>query len=95
MVAHYVDKAWVLQKRVIGFELIDVSHSGENIVNVINKVVQEFAIQSKIYSITLDNASANSKAMDYLTPLYDMYDAPYLLHQRCACHIIILLLNVV
>ncbi|CAM0944793.1 unnamed protein product, partial [Alopecurus aequalis] len=35
VVAHYVDKAWVLQKRVIGFELIDVSHSGENIANAI------------------------------------------------------------
>ena len=31
IVAHYVSADWELQKKVIGFRLIEVSHSGENI----------------------------------------------------------------
>ena len=88
VVAHFVDETWQLQKRVIGFELIDVSHNGLNISNAINKVVQDFDLNSIFFAITMDNASANTNAMNDLTPLFGHYAAPYLLHQRCACHIL-------
>jgi hypothetical protein len=51
-----------LQKNVIGFSLIEVSHSGENIAEKIAGVVEEFGLIDKIFAITLDNASANSRA---------------------------------
>ena len=40
MVTHYVNADWELQKRVIGFRLIEVKHSGENIADRIASVVE-------------------------------------------------------
>jgi hypothetical protein len=42
-----------------------------------------------VLSVTLDNASA----MDYLTPSLPSYVGSILLHQRCACHIINLIVK--
>ena len=67
MVAHYVNADWELQKRVVGFRLIEVKHSGENIVERVASVVEEFGLIDKIFAITLDNASSNDKAMEALT----------------------------
>jgi hypothetical protein len=62
------------------------------------QVISEYNMISKVFSITLDNASANSSAMTELTPNL----VPYipgsaipsgLLHQRCACHIINLIVK--
>ena len=49
MVAHYVSADWELQKRVIGFRLIEVKHSGENIAERIASVVEEFGLIDKIF----------------------------------------------
>ena len=88
VVTHYVNEHWHLQKRVTGFELIDVAHSGLNIAQVVLKVVNDFNLADKVFSITLDNASANTSAMNTLTPIFSIYVASFLMHQRCACHII-------
>lgn len=107
VVAHYVSSDWELQKRVIGFRLIEVKHSGENIAERIGNVVEEFGLTDKIFAVSLDNASSNSKAYESLAPLFSgylgYYPAPtpsdphkvkYLLvHQRCACHIINLIVK--
>ena len=73
MVAHYVNAGWELQKRVIGFRLIEVKHSGENIAERIVSVVEEFGLIDKIFAVTLDNASSNAKAMETLTPMFFGY----------------------
>jgi len=88
VVAHYVSSSWELNKRIIGFELIDVSHNGVNIANAILKVVTEFGLTDKIFAVTLDNASSNTTAMNTLIPIFEVYASKFLLHQRCACHII-------
>ncbi|WVZ57497.1 hypothetical protein U9M48_007876 [Paspalum notatum var. saurae] len=63
VVTHFVNPAWELEKRVIGFRLIDVSHSGDNIAERIYAVLSEFSLIDKTFSITFDNASANANAM--------------------------------
>jgi hypothetical protein len=55
---------------VVGLRLIEVRHIGENIVERIAVVVEEYCLIDKIFSVTLDNASSNSKAMDTLTHLF-------------------------
>ena len=59
------------------------------------------------FAVTLDNASSNAKAMEILTPmffgylgsdpaptLFDPHKRKYcLVHQRCACHIINLIVK--
>jgi hypothetical protein len=107
VVAHYVSADWELQKKVVGFRLIEVKHTGENIADKITSVVEEFGMLDKVFVVTLDNASSNSKAYDILQPVLfgylGSYPAPtrddpnkvkYLLvHQRCACHIINLIVK--
>jgi len=66
-------------------------------------VVEEYCLIDNIFSVTLDNASSNAKAMNTLTPLFAGYLGPNpldpsnckysLVHQCCACHIINLIVK--
>jgi hypothetical protein len=107
VVAHYVNTDWELQKKIIGLRLIEVKHSGENIAERVAGVVNEFGLIDKIFSVTLNNASSNAKAMKTLIPMfagyldYDPSPTPFdpnkrtysLVHQRCACYIINLIVK--
>jgi hypothetical protein len=73
VVAHYINSDWEPEKRLIGLKLIDVSHSGVNIAERISVVIDEWGLNDKIFSFTLDNASANTSAMDSLTPKFSGY----------------------
>jgi len=92
---------------VIVLWLIEVSHSGVNIVECIVVVVEEYGVVNKIFFVTLDNASSNTSAMNILTPIFAGYLGPdpdhdpfdpqthkySLVHQCCACHIINLIVK--
>jgi hypothetical protein len=94
-------------KKVIALRLIEVKHTGDNIAGKNVGVIQEFGMLDKIFSVTLDNASSNAKAMETLTPMLAGYlgsdptptkEDPHkrkynLVHQRCACHIINLIVK--
>jgi hypothetical protein len=88
VVAHYVNSDSQLEKRILTVCFIDCSHFGNNIAKRIYAAVNEYNLSDKVFFITLDNASANTRAMHRLTPLLSGYVGPLLLHQRCACHII-------
>ena len=107
VVAHYVSADWELQKKVIGLRLIEVKHTGENIAEKVACVIEEFGLLDKVFSVTLDNASSNAKAMKTLIPMFAGYLGPepastpsdpnkvkyHLVHQRCAYHIIYLIVK--
>lgn len=93
MVAHYVSKDWVLEKRVIGLRLIETAHTGENIAERVMSVLEDYGVANKVFSVTLDNASSNTKAMDRLSSSLSGYVSTLFLHQRCACHIINLIVK--
>ena len=106
VVVHYVSADWELEKRVIGLKLIDCSHSGVNIAERVEDVVSQFGLKDKVFSVTLDNASSNASAMSNLITKFlgDLGPDPEplgnendnlrgLLHQRCACHIINLIIK--
>jgi uncharacterized protein (UPF0210 family) len=77
VVAHYVSADWELQKKVVGFMLIEVKHSGENIAERIASVVEEFGLIDKVFAVTLDNVSSNAKAMETLTLMFFGYLGSY------------------
>jgi hypothetical protein len=52
----------------VGMRLIDCSHGGVNIVEHMLQVISEYNMNSKVFSIILDNASANASVMIELTP---------------------------
>ncbi|WVZ77496.1 hypothetical protein U9M48_025355 [Paspalum notatum var. saurae] len=88
VVVHFINSDWELEKRILAMRLIDCSHSGSNIAERISTVLGEYGLTDKVFSITLDNASSNTTAMDTLKPLLSGYVGPLLMHQRCGCHII-------
>nr|AAK52130.1 putative transposase [Oryza sativa Japonica Group]AAK55483.1 hypothetical protein OSJNBa0015K03.10 [Oryza sativa Japonica Group]ABF96458.1 transposase, putative [Oryza sativa Japonica Group] len=61
--------------------------------NSIYNLLQEFNLQSRVVSITLDNASANTTAMMILESNLQSYIGGYVIHQRCICHIINLIVQ--
>jgi len=113
VVAHYINSDWQLEKRVLGLRLIDCSHNGQNIADLVASVLVDYGLTGKVFAVTLDNASSNVSAMQKLRPVLSKYlgievvvnassnDSDDLdnavncmfLHQRCACHIINLIVK--
>ncbi|KAM7500827.1 hypothetical protein LguiA_025241 [Lonicera macranthoides] len=93
--AHFLDYEWSLHKRIINFIKI-TSHKGEDIGRVLDGCLSDWGIQ-KVFSITVDNASANDKAVDYMKRRLKSRGTLLLdgvhLHMRCACHIINLIVK--
>ncbi|KAB2035951.1 hypothetical protein ES319_D04G188800v1 [Gossypium barbadense] len=57
--AHWVDKDWKLQKRIIRFRALFPLYDGLNIADELVLCLSQWGIDKKIFSITLDNASYN------------------------------------
>ncbi|TYG64528.1 hypothetical protein ES288_D06G115200v1 [Gossypium darwinii] len=57
--AHWVDKDWKLQKRIIRFRALFPPYDGLNIADELVLCLSQWGIDNKIFSITLDNASYN------------------------------------
>ena len=58
---------------MIGFKLIEVSHSGINIAECIAGVLRDFGLLDKVFAVSLDNASSNTTDMLTLTPMLAGY----------------------
>jgi hypothetical protein len=56
-------------------------------------VLEEYGLTAKIISVTLDNASSNTIAITKMSPKLSAYVGTLFLHQRCACHIINLIVK--
>ena len=93
VVVHFVNADWQLEKRILGLRLIDVSHNAENIAERITSVIANYGLTDKIFVVTLDNAAANTRAINQLNPVLSGYVGSLFLHQRCACHIINLIVK--
>jgi hypothetical protein len=60
IIAFFIDRHWKLQEIVIGFEFMDMRHTGEAMTEVVKKVLEKHNIQDRILACTTDNASNNS-----------------------------------
>jgi hypothetical protein len=93
MVAHYMNADWQLEKRIIGLGLVGVSHNAKNIVERIACVVVDFGLTNKVFSVTLDNAATNTRAISQPNPILYGCVASLFLHQRFSYHIINLIVK--
>ncbi|KAG8363109.1 hypothetical protein BUALT_BualtUnG0003500 [Buddleja alternifolia] len=59
IIGHWIDQNWVLQKRVLNFVHLPPPRRGIEIENTLWECLAEWGIQNKVYSISVDNASAN------------------------------------
>nr|GEY70797.1 zinc finger BED domain-containing protein RICESLEEPER 2-like [Tanacetum cinerariifolium] len=60
---------WQMMKRVIAFEDFLVPHSGSALAKMLRNVFFNFNLESKIMSITLDNARNNTSAIAMVKPM--------------------------
>ncbi|KAI3850037.1 hypothetical protein MKX03_024912 [Papaver bracteatum] len=98
--AHFIDKDWKLHKLVINFFQI-LGHSGE----VIGKMLEECLLDWElpgVFTITLDNVSANDLAIDYLREDGHLKEQVVssngvlntnFMQVRCAAHVLALVVN--
>nr|XP_043619135.1 zinc finger BED domain-containing protein DAYSLEEPER-like isoform X2 [Erigeron canadensis] len=90
--AHFIDENWVMHKRIINFRPIE-SHSGDDIGPELLRCIDCWGIQN-VMTITLDNASSNDKAIEYLLKeLPNLYDKGKHFHVRCMAHILNLIVK--
>ena len=64
--SHFIDKDWNVQKRLIGFKVMDEGHSREQIADKILQAINDFGVTRRFIFITIDNASANDRAINIL-----------------------------
>nr|GEW13782.1 hypothetical protein [Tanacetum cinerariifolium] len=65
--AHWIEPdTWQIMKRVIAFKDIPVLHTGSALARTFIKTFVNFNLENKVISITLDNASNNTSAIELL-----------------------------
>lgn len=90
--AHFVDPTWQLKKIILGFKVV-MDHKGQTISTVLLECLADWGIE-KLFSITVDNATANTSAIRRFHRLFSevspdafVLDGNFL-HMRCCAHII-------
>ena len=86
---HWIDEKRSMQKRIIGFEVIESEKNGYLLKNALMTVFTNFGIQNKILSLGVDNASSNTKCIDYMfeSRCLDFLVKDFF-HVRCVCHVL-------
>lgn len=89
---HWIDQNWHLQKRILNFVHIPPPRRGLEIANSIWRCLEEWGIDSKVHTISVDNASANDTAIDnlkvYIRNKKKLLCEGKLFHVRCCAHIL-------
>ncbi|CAM8901941.1 unnamed protein product [Rhodiola kirilowii] len=87
--AHFVDSAWKMQKRILSFKVIP-NHHGESIGCLLEDCLLEWGVD-RVLTISVDNASANKVAIDYIRERMVGWEISPLvggiyLHIKCFAH---------
>ncbi|KAJ9547178.1 hypothetical protein OSB04_019721 [Centaurea solstitialis] len=90
--AHFVDLDWKLQKRVINFVQLPSPRTGANIADGILTCLREWEIEDKVFTVSVDNASANDSCIGILKDNFEsngrLVCGGRLFHVRCCAHIL-------
>ncbi|XP_063946130.1 zinc finger BED domain-containing protein RICESLEEPER 2-like [Daucus carota subsp. sativus] len=94
---HFVDSEWKLQKRVLSFIHLPPPLRGIDIADGIYKCLKEWGIESKVYTITVDNAAKNDACLRNLKDTFSrnkkLLCGGKLFHVRCTAHILNLMVQ--
>ncbi|KAB2072822.1 hypothetical protein ES319_A07G043500v1, partial [Gossypium barbadense] len=95
--AHWVDKDWKLQKRIIRFRALFPPYDGLHIADELVLCLSQWGIDKKIFSITLDNASYNDVMVSCLKNRFRanraiLCDGAFF-QVRCCAHILNLIVK--
>ncbi|MFS7917788.1 putative ribonuclease H-like superfamily [Helianthus anomalus] len=94
---HFMDKEWVLQKRVLSFSFMPPPHTGVSLCEKVFSILVEWGIENKIFSMTLDNASSNDTFIgllrEQLNKKLPLVSRGNFFHLRCCAHILNLIVQ--
>ncbi|XP_074337649.1 zinc finger BED domain-containing protein RICESLEEPER 2-like [Apium graveolens] len=97
LTAHFLDSNRKLQKRVLNFCHMPPPHSGLMISDTIFACLNDWGIENKITTITLDNASSNDTAIRHLKDAFtlkgNLYFGGKIFHVRCCAHVLNLMVQ--
>ncbi|KAJ4782471.1 Zinc finger BED domain-containing protein DAYSLEEPER [Rhynchospora pubera] len=97
LTCHYIDDAWKLRKRLIGFITLPSPHTGKHIAQAIHDSLVLWNLDKKAFSLVLDNSSANDASITELFNTTSIQKnlpvSGTIFHQRCACHILNLIVQ--
>lgn len=96
IIAHFIDYFWVLQSQTLQFVYVWASHNNDALSKVLLESLFDWNISTKIYAITVDNATTNDDMMDAMIDC--IYRSPLMLrgkfiHMRCHCYIVNLIVK--
>ncbi|XP_010530487.1 PREDICTED: zinc finger BED domain-containing protein RICESLEEPER 2-like [Tarenaya hassleriana] len=95
--AHFIDSTWRLNRKIIGFAPIS-NHKGETIANQLERCLKDWGVD-KVFTITVDSASANDSAIKILRKRLSTWNDDTLvlngdfMHMRCGAHILNLIVK--
>uniref|UniRef100_A0A0R0HSA4 HAT C-terminal dimerisation domain-containing protein n=1 Tax=Glycine max TaxID=3847 RepID=A0A0R0HSA4_SOYBN len=83
--------------KILAFCKLEPPHTGEDLANKVFEVLTEWEIDRKIFSITLDNASANDRMQELLGEQLRLQNSLLcdgeFLHVRCCAHVLNLIVQ--
>ena len=94
---HFIDSDWQLHRRILSFCPIN-NHKGDSIGRLIESCLQHWGIE-RIFTVTVDNASANAVAITQLVRKMRTWRGDALVlngeyvHMRCCAHILNLVVS--
>ncbi|KAL6577798.1 hypothetical protein OROMI_010126 [Orobanche minor] len=97
LTGHWVDSSWNLQKRVLNFVHLPPPRPGIAIADEILKCLRGWGLESKVYTLSVDNARNNDTCIRHLKATFSknrtlLLDGK-LFHVRCCAHILNLLVQ--
>ncbi|KAI0531206.1 hypothetical protein KFK09_000759 [Dendrobium nobile] len=94
---HFVDSNWKLQKRVLSFLHLSPPHTATEIVDTFYKSLNEWDLENKVFTISVDNASNNDRAIKLLKDNFrvrkQLFFGGKIFHVRCCAHILNLMVK--
>jgi hypothetical protein len=97
LTTHFIDKNWVLSKRVLNFSFMLPPHNGISLCENTYNMLQGWRIETKVFTITLDNASSNDVSVGLLKNQLNMKKTflceGKFFHIRCCAHILNLIVQ--
>lgn len=87
---HFIDEDWELRSCILDFHRLEYPHDANTISSSLITTIQRFKLRERVISITADNASVNTCAIDLVKQEFNLGDRfGFLdLQVRCIAHIL-------
>ncbi|CAM8918367.1 unnamed protein product [Rhodiola kirilowii] len=94
LTAHWIDDNWTMQKRILSFKMVEYPHTGDSLASHMYEELIAWHLHDKVFTLTLDNASSNDVLVSRLASHLMLTNVSnQLLHVRCTCHILNLIVQ--